>query len=388
MYRVKTSHVLLLCLAFCNAGAVAQSRTDPDQHTLDLLRQITLAQATSGDEGSIRAIIRSELGSNVDIKQTPKGDLLAKFPGKAAGPVILLAAHMDEVGFQVRSITPDGFLTVAPLGEWYAGSMSDQIVTIHTSHGAIPGVVGVHPPHLMTPEDKTKAPGVLQIYIDIGASSAEQVRQWGVQIGDRIAPRSRFFSLGRSSRYVSKAWDDRVGCALLTQIAQELRSRTHPNTIYIAWTSSEEFGRSNATVEAPELKPDFVIVVEVGITADTPDAKQNERQEKLGGGPVLDLYDGSLSTTPRIRDWFTEQAASASIPLQYTTLMQEGFGVGAENNSFLFRALSTALLVPLRYAHSPHGVIDIHDYIHARELLAHVLNNLDASALQQMQGKE
>ncbi len=378
----------ILCMASGSAGAQRASRTDTSAQTLDLLRSLTLAQATSGDEAHLRSIIRSQLGSGIHVQQTPAGDLVAKFPGTAPGPVILLSSHMDEVGFQVRAITSDGFLTVAPLGNWYAGSMADHLVTISTSRGNITGVVGVHPPHLMTEKEKSQAPDVAQMYIDIGAKSAAEARQRGIELGDRITPESSFLELGSTGRFTSKAWDDRVGCAILVQLAHALATTRHPNTVYLAWTTSEEFGRSNATIELPQLQPDFVMVVEVGITTDTPDVVARARQETLGGGPALDLYDGSISTTPSIRDWVTAQAKASGIPLQYTTIMQQGSGVGTQNSSYLFRAPSTALLVPLRYAHSPRGVIDIHDYVETRQLLLHLLENLNASALGQMIGKE
>lgn len=377
-----------LAVLMSTMTAWAQNPVVDHAQTLQLLKKIMLAQGTSGNEGDVRAIVREAIGDSVSLQETPRGDLVAKLPGTVDGPVILLSAHMDEVGFQVRAISQDGFLLVAPLGNWYAGSMADHLVTVRTSKGSLTGVVGVRPPHLMSPAEKTMAPGVTRMYIDIGASSAAEARKWGVQLGDRIVPQSSFLQLGKAGRYISKAWDDRVGCALLAQLTRLFASRTHPNTIYVAWTTGEEFGRSNATVEMPGLKPDFVIVVEVGITADTPDANAGEQQENLGGGPTLDLYDGSISTAPAVRDWFTAQAHAAGIPLQYTTIQQEGSGVGIENSSFLFRAPSTALLVPLRYAHSPRGVIDIHDYIGARELLTRVLGNLNASALRQMTGAE
>lgn len=382
------SAFLTLALVLFAVPGWSQQVPASDAHTLDLLQKITLATATSGDEQNLRAVIRAELGNAVSLQETRNGDLVAKLPGQTAGPIILLSAHMDEVGFQVRSITPEGFLKVAPLGLWYAGSMLDHIVTVHTSLGPVTGVVGVRPPHLMTAQEKLQSPGVSDLYIDIGATSDAQAHKMGVQLGDRITPQSSFLQLGNSGRFVSKAWDDRVGCALLVQVARQLAHTSHPNTIYVAWTTSEEFGRANGTVEMSGLKPDFVIVVEVGLTADTPDATADRHQETLGAGPVLDLYDGSISTTPRIRSWFSEQAKFAGVPLQYTTIMQEGFGVNSQNNSFLFRAPSTALLVPLRYAHSPHGVIDIHDYLQTRTLLTHVLTALDESALRKMTGKE
>ncbi|MFP5230933.1 MAG: M42 family metallopeptidase [Acidobacteriota bacterium] len=383
---------LKVCVFLCLAGSILRAQNLPnapaDTETTSLLRSLTLAQGTSDDEGRIRSIIRAQLGPSIHVDETPAGDLVARFPGTAPGPVILLSSHMDEVGFQVRSITPDGFLTVAPLGNWYAGAMADHLVSLHTSHGTITGVVGIRPPHLMSAAEKSVAPGVTQMYIDIGASSASEARQWGVQPGDRITPQSDFFRLGSSSRYVSKAWDDRVGCAVLLQLARKLAATPHPNTIDIAWTTSEEFGRANATVEMPQLHPDFVLVVEVGITTDTPDVHASQQQEKLGLGPTLDLYDGSISTTPAIRDWVAAQATDARIPLQYTTILQEGAGVGPQNNSYLFRAPGTALLIPLRYAHSPHGVIDLRDVDNTRQLLLQLMRHLNASALRQMTGKD
>ncbi len=376
----------VLCLVTGSVGG--QSSPPASAETVNLLNTLTLAQGTAGDEGDIRSIIRAQLGSSIHVEETPAGDLVAKFPGSEPSPVVLLSSHMDEVGFQVRAITPDGFLRVAPLGNWYAGAMADQLVTVRTSRGAITGVVGVRPPHLMTEKEKLEAPGVSQMYIDIGASSAAEARQWGIQLGDRITPQSSFLQLGTSDKYVSKAWDNRIGCAILVQLARKLATTPHPNTVYIAWTTSEEFGRSNATVEMPQLKPDFVLVVEVGITTDTPDVSAGEQQERLGAGPTLDLYDGSISTTPAIRDWIAGQARDSAIPLQYTTIMQEGFGVGTQNSSYLFRAPSTALLVPLRYAHSPHGVIDLRDYTNTGQLLLHLTEHLDAAALHQMMGRE
>ncbi len=378
----------VLFVAIGSASAQGPSVTPASPETLNLLKSLTLAQGTSGDEGDIRSIIRAQLGSSIHVEETPAGDLVARFPGTEPGPVILLSSHMDEVGFQVRAITPDGFLRVAPLGNWYAGSMADHLVTVRTSHGAIIGVVGVRPPHLMSEKEKTEAPGVSQMYIDIGASSAAEVRQWGIQLGDRVAPQSSFLRLGTSDKYSSKAWDDRVGCAVLVELARKLATTPHPNTIYIAWTTSEEFGRSNATVEMPQLEPDFVLVVEVGITTDTPGVNATQQQERLGEGPTLDLYDGSISTTPSIRDWIAGQAKASGIPLQFTTIMQEGFGVGAQNSSYLFRAPSTALLVPLRYAHSPRGVIDIRDFANTRQLLLQLMEHLDSAALRKMTGEK
>ncbi len=386
----RTSFVigLGLCALLCPATGIADAQSPSpgpaDTQTIHLLESLTLAQGTSGNEGDIRSIIRAQLGTSVQLEETAAGDLVAKFPGTKPGPVILLSSHMDEVGFQVRAITPDGFLRVVPLGNWYAGAILDHLVTVHTAQSAVTGVVAVRPPHLMTAQEKLEVPDITQLLIDIGASSADEARRWGIRLGDRVTPQSSFIRLGISDRYVSKAWDNRVGCTILVQLAHLLANTPHPNTVYIAWTTSEEFGRTNATVELPQLKPDFVLVVEVGITTDTPDVSASQQQERLGGGPTLDLYDGSISTTPEIRDWIARQASDSGIPLQYTTISQEGDGVGTQNSSYLFRAPSTALLVPLRYAHAPHGVIDMRDFVNTRQLLLQLMEHLNTAALRQM----
>lgn len=383
--RVPRLAPLAAALALACSSAPAQSAAAPRPVPVDFLRELTLAQATAGDEGGVRAILRRYIGGAAATAETAKGDLVVRLPGTAPHPIILVAAHMDEVGFQVSSITPEGFLRLAPLGIWYSGSILDHQVTVSTLAGRLPGVVGVDPPHLMSAAERVHAPAISDLYVDIGASSAAGAARMGVRPGDRVAPAGRFLRMG--DRLVSKAWDDRVGCALLADTVRSLSATAHPNTVVFAWTTGEETGRSNATVELPDLRPDFVLVVEVGLTRDTPGGAQ-PRQETLGGGPVLDLYDGAIATPPAIRDWFVRQAEAAAIPLQQTTITFDGAGVANQNGSYLYRAPATALLVPLRYAHAPNGVIDGRDYQQTRDLLLHLLTRLDAAALDRMRGSD
>ena len=359
-----------------------------DVKTIEFLSRITSAMGTSGDEGDVREILRARVGKFAALSEDAKGALLARLQGSSAAPVVLLAAHMDEVGFQVSGITPDGFLKVAPLGLWYAPVMLNERVVVRTARGEIPGVFGVSPPHLLTPEAMQQPVRLADMFIDLGARSAERVRDLGVELGDRVAPEGTLTRLADRNLLVSKAWDDRVGCALIADVLERFSTEAHPNTLYGAWTTWEETGRANATVEMPELHPDFVIVVEVGITLDTPGTTPENVHERLGAGPTLDLYDGTLATTPRVRDWIAGEAHAAGIPLQFTTLWQGGPGVGIESPSLLFRAPSTAILVPLRYAHSPHGLIDYRDYVHTRDLLVRLLSSLDAAKLKKVTERE
>ena len=225
-------------------------------------------------------------------------------------------------------------------------------------------------------EERGRPISFSQLYVDVGAKDADAARQLGVQVGDRIVPEGTFRRMSDPNRMISKAWDDRVGCALIVETIEALLKQKHPNTIYAAWTTEEEMGRANATVDLPGIHPDLVIVVEVGITLDTPDATPGSTQEVLGGGPALDMYDGALVTTPTLRDWIDRQARQAGIPLQFTTLWQPTGGAST-STSFLFTAPSTAILVPFRYAHTPNGVIDLNDYRRTRELLLRLLTFFD-----------
>jgi putative aminopeptidase FrvX len=374
--------VLLVGRSAAHAQPSPRSATVP----LDFLRALTLANGTAGDEEEVRAVLRDWLHGAASLSQTAKGDLVARLDGTSPEPLVLVTAHMDEVGFQVRAITSGGFLRLAPLGLWYGGSIVDHPVCVTTRKGRLRGVVGLKPPHLMSSAEKARAPGIPDLYVDIGASSAEEAIRWGVAPGDRVTPEGQFLSLSNPKRLLSKAWDDRAGCAIVAELVRALASTPHPNSVVAAWTSAEETGRSNATVKLPGLTPDFVIVVEVGLTRDTPDAEIQAHQETLGGGAVLDLYDGSIATPPAIRNWILDQAAAAAIPVQPTTILTEGAGVSHQNSSFLFRAPSTALLLPLRYAHAPLGMIDANDYQRTRDLLLRLLVSLDAATIRRLRG--
>ncbi|HXK59664.1 MAG TPA: peptidase M28 [Acidobacteriota bacterium] len=370
-----------LALAF-NLHLAAQASQD---ETLDFLTRLTQANGTPGEEGSVVTILREKVQAFTELSRDSRGALIAKKRGTSDRPRILLAAHMDEVGFQVKSITSGGFLRVVPLGSWFPAVMLGQRVVVRTAQGDLPGVFGATPPHVLTSEQRQKAVQLEDMYVDIGAKDESHARKLGVEPGDHIVPEGAFTRMADPNMLLAKAWDDRVGCAVIAEVLERLQQTPHPNTVYGAWTPLEEVGRLNATVEMENLRPDLVIVVEVGITVDTPGVSSEMVQERIGHGPSLDLYDGVLITPPNLKRWVVAEAGAAGIPLQFTTL---GSGGGSAHGvSFLFRAPSIALLVPLRYAHTPNSLLDYRDYTKTKDLLFHLISTLDQEKWRRIVGE-
>ncbi|HZD42675.1 MAG TPA: M42 family peptidase, partial [Methanomicrobiales archaeon] len=181
-----------------------------------LIRKYSDAHGLSGREGNISDAIRSELESCVDeIHTDSMGNLIAV--KKGGDFTVMLAAHMDEIGLMARYIDDDGFIRFSPFGGWYAPTLYSQRVVVHGSRGRLYGVVGAKPPHIMTDEEKKKELKIEDMFIDIGATSREDAEELGVEIGTPITIDREVVEMAHD-RMTGKAFDNRVGCALLTRV--------------------------------------------------------------------------------------------------------------------------------------------------------------------------
>ena len=185
----------------------------------------------------------------------------------------MLAGHLDEVGFVVQHLSDDGFIWFAPVGGWFDQVLLAQRVIIKTRKGDVLGVFGVKPPHLIPAEERSKVVQKNTMYIDVGATSKEELLECGVQVGDPIIPQTSFEILSGGKTYLAKALDDRVGVALMVSVLQKLQKMNHPNTIYAAATVMEEFNLGGAKTSAAMIKPDVAIVLECGLAGDVPGGK-------------------------------------------------------------------------------------------------------------------
>jgi putative aminopeptidase FrvX len=344
-----------------------------------LLQSLSEAPGTSGYEEAVRAIMVAQLKPLASrVSYDGLGSVIAE--QGAAGPKIMLDAHMDELGGMIRRVTADGFLSMQMLGGWLDQALPDQRWIIITSKGPIRAVTGMRDVHLMPREDREKHIPREQIFLDIGARNAAEVEALGVEAGDPVVPDSAFTVLNGTKRYLGKAWDDRVGCAVVIEVMRRLAAEGHPNQLFVVAATQEETGLRGARTAAARVLPDIGIAIEGGVTGDTPVSKPEESQERLGGGPAVFLYDYDEQPNRRLIALIKETAKSAGIPLQ-TDLVQ-GYGDdSAEMQTAGGGAPTVNIVVPVRYTHAHNGVMDRGDFDKTVELVTALIKRLDAGTV-------
>lgn len=348
--------------------------------TIELLRELTEASGVSGYEREIREIIRRHLRDISNVEQDRLGSIVCRKDGDSPNPRIMLAGHMDEIGFIVKMITDEGFLRLSPLGGWWGHVMLAQRVVIKTQKGDVFGIIGSKPPHILSNEERKKVLEPKDMYVDVGATSSDEVRALGIRVGDPIIPVFPFTVLGTGKTYLAKALDDRVGCALVNDVIKGLVGERHPNTIYGVGTVQEEVGLRGARTSSWVVEPDVGLTMEVGVAGDVPDVKKEDAQGKLGKGPVIVMRDGSMIPNLRLRDLFVETAEKLQIPFQFDFLERGGTDSGAIH---LHRrgVPNLVIAVPTRHIHSHAGVMHREDYDHAVRLVTEVIKRLDAGTV-------
>ena len=349
-------------------------------NTEKLLKRLTEASGVPGFEAEVRALIRGELEGIATIEQDRIGSIVCRKQGTRPSPKVMLAAHMDEIGFMVKQITKEGHLRFVPLGGWWEQVMLAQRVIVKTARGDVPGILGAKPPHILTPDERNKVVDKRDMYIDIGATSREEAEQAGVRPGDPVVPVSAFTPLAGGKTYLAKAWDDRVGCALFVQALQRLASEEHPNTVYGAGTVQEEVGLRGAKTTAYVVDPDVAIVLESDIAYDVPGMEQEEPPVALGKGPSLVVFDAGMIPNTRLRDLTIETAKGLGIPLQFSSL--EG---GRTDGSVIHlhnAGVPTIFLgVAARHIHSHTSIIHRDDYDRLLNLLVALVKRLDGETV-------
>ena len=345
--------------------------------TVELLRELTEAPGVSGYEQEVREIIRKHLQNITVIEQDHLGSIVCRKNGEAETPRIMIAGHMDEIGFIVKLITDEGFIRFSPLGGWWGHVMLAQRVVIKTRQGDVPGLIGSKPPHILSEEERKKLLEPKDMYIDIGATSKDEVKELGIRPGDPIIPVFLFMISGTGKTYMAKAFDDRVGCALIIDVINKLTQERHPNTVYGVGTVQEEVGLRGARTSSWVVEPDVGLTMETGVAGDVPDVKKEDAQAKLGKGPVIVIRDGSMIPNLRLRDFFVETAEELQIPYQFDLLDRGGTDSGAIH---LHRrgVPSLVIAVPTRHIHSHAGIIHRDDYDQTVQLVTAVIKKLDA----------
>ncbi len=354
------------------------------ENTEALLAELTEADGVAGYEREVSAVIKNRFDKLGKVSKDRMGSLICEAPGKSSSPKIMLAGHMDEIGFMIRSVTSDGFLKFTPLGGWWDQVLLAQRVKIKTAKGEVEGVIGAKPPHLISQDERNKTVQRKQMYIDIGASSDKEVEKAGVRAGDPVVPVSKFTKLAKDGAYMAKAFDDRIGCAVVIS-ALSVLGKNHPGTVYGVATVQEEVGVRGATTSVEAVDPDAAIILESDISGDVPGISNEESSTKLGGGPSLLLYDARMIPNLKLRDLVIDTAKKGKIPLQFAT-MEGGATDGGAIHLHKQGVPTVVLGVPTRHIHSHNSIIQRRDFENAVKLLVAVVKKLDGKTVQGLVG--
>jgi endoglucanase len=355
----------------------AQDRTE------QLLQRLADAPGPPGAEEPVRAIMVPEMKqfATQPITYDGVGSVIAQQGDK--GPRIMIDAHMDELGGMVRRITPGGFLTMQMLGGWLDQALVDQRWIILGSKGPVHGVTGIRDIHVVPAEERTKVFSRDQLYIDIGAKTPAEAAAMGVEPGDPVVPDAPFMALNGSDNYLGKAWDDRIGCAVLLEAMRRTAKLPHPNTLVYVATVQEEIGLRGARTASQLVKPEIGIAIEGGITGDTAGTHPEETQAKLGAGPGLFLYDSSTLPNRKLVALVKKTAAENNIPLQLDVV--QGYGDdSAEMQTTNGGTPTVNLVVPVRYTHAHNGIVNRKDFDQMVDLVVDLLVHMDQAQVNEL----
>ena len=345
--------------------------------TLTMLKELTDARGIAGNEREAREVMEKYIASYCDeISTDGLGSLIAQKTGETNGPKIMIAGHLDEIGFMVTQIDDKGFLRFQTVGGWWSQVMLAQRVTVVTANGDITGVIGSKPPHILSPEARKKPVDIKDMFIDIGASSKEEAKEWGVRPGDMVVPSFEFTVMKNEKMLLAKAWDNRIGCAIAIDVLKNLKDEKHGNVVYGVGTVQEEVGLRGAKTAANRIQPDIAIAVDVGIAGDTPGVSEKEAQAKIGEGPQIILYDASLVSHKGLRDFVTKTADELDIPYQFDAMPGGGTDAGATHLTGE-GVPSIAITIATRYIHTHGAILHRDDYENTVKLITEVVKRLD-----------
>ncbi|USG68372.1 M42 family metallopeptidase [Brevibacillus ruminantium] len=352
-----------------------------NQFQWDLWKRLTEAPGVSGFEGPVRTIMRDYIEKYTDeIVYDRLGSMFGVMRGDEAGPRIMVAGHMDEVGFMVTGVSEKGFLSFQTVGGWWGQVLLAQRVHVITPAGAVEGVISSIPPHVLSDDQRNRPMDVRNMYIDIGADSRHEVEQAGIRPGQQIVPVCPLTPLVNPRRLMAKAWDNRYGCSLAIELAKELKERpNHPNVVYVGATVQEEVaGTRGAKTAAGLIDPDLFFALDASPAGDIPGVQGGGG--KLGGGVLMRLYDPMYMMPTQLRDFLIGICEEENIP--YQIYVAKG-GTDAGVVQYHGAGVPSAVIgIPSRYIHSHAAIMDRDDYEAAKRLLFAATRKLDRATFE------
>ena len=325
-----------------------------------LLARLTEAHGVPGQEDLIREIVKDELKGVCEFSTDTMGNLTC-FRGatekqKGVAKKLMLAAHMDEIGFIVKFIDDKGFLRLQPLGGWDPRQMASQRVFVHSKKGMLPGVLmaSTKPKHMLTPEEANKPPTTENYFVDVGLSGADAKKK--VRLGDMVTMNRNLQQMGKL--LTCKCMDDRV--AVYTMIESVKAAKKHSVDLYAVATVQEEIGLRGAITSGWAIKPDIAVAIDITLANDYPGILEQDQVTRLGEGTAIKIMDGSLLCHPKLVEHFRSLAEKNKIKHQMEILPAGGTDAGGIQK--LHGGIpSFTLSVPCRYVHTVNETVHSDD---------------------------
>jgi endoglucanase len=361
-----------------------------EKDSILFLERLTNCFGPSGFERDALRMVRDYVRPYSDKISVDKlGSLHFEKKGASDAPVVLLPGHVDEVGYIVSGINKQGFITFNPLGGWFDQVLLGQRVKIRTSKGDVDGVIASKPPHLLPDEERSKVVKKEHMFIDVGASNDDETKAMGVRIGNPAMPISHFSTIvkkkykdgkskGSETNCFGKAFDDRLGAFTAAEVVKELVKKKikHPNRVVGAATVQEEVGLRGARTTGYAVKPDVCLTLEVDIAGDVPGIEPHQAPTKMGDGPSITTYDGSMIPNAGLVEFVIKVAEKSKIPYQLSQIARGGTDAGVIHLSYV-GCPSIVIGVPTRHIHSHVGVFSMVDLENCVKLVLELVKRLD-----------
>ncbi len=339
----------------------------------ETLEKLSNVYGVAGREDEVASLMKKLLKPYVDeVKEDKLGNVIGTKKGEKNAPKVMLAAHMDEIGLLVKTITKEGFLHFAKIGGIDDRILLAQKVLVFTEKGPLHGIIGSKPPHIQKEEERKRVIPYDELFIDIGATSQEEAEKMGVKVGDAICFDVKFAKI-KENIVIGKAFDDRIGCVIMIEALKRLKKTEC--TIYAVGTVQEEVGLRGAATAAFGIYPDFGIALDVTISGDTPEVKETDAPIKMRKGPSITVADSGMIVPPKVLRLMIDAAEENKIPYQLET--------GLPGSTDAARILLTrdgvpsgVISIPTRYIHSPTSLLNLEDVENAVKLLVAIIQKI------------
>lgn len=342
------------------------------------LEKLSNACGVAGREEQVRNLMIKLLKPYADEIMVDKlENVIAVKKGKKNAPKIMLAAHMDEIGLMVKTVSKEGFLQFAKMGGIDDRILIAQKVIINTAKGPIQGIIGSKPPHIQKEEERKKIVAYDELFIDIGAENKEKVAEIGVKVGDPVTFDIKYTKTSEDI-VIGKAFDDRVGCAAMIEALKLLEKTKTDCTVYAVGTVQEELGLRGAATAAFGVDPDVGIALDVTIAGDVPGVREFDTTVKMGKGPALTVSDSGLITHPKVLRLLLDTAEVEKIAVQLETGLM-GSTDAARISLTRQGVPSGTISIGTRYIHSPIGMLSLKDAEEAAKLTVAAIRKIQKS---------